>query len=251
MRCFHIPLSHISGDQVSISGKELHHLINVVRLREGDEFTVLDGVGGVYEVSLISCTKDAAIGKIKERHQDQPPLVKTGLFMGLPKADKMDMVVQKATELGANLIAPVLCQRSVPKLPENRAERRIARWRQISIEASKQSRRSFFPIISDFLQFEKVLEETNPKLIFVSPTSYAAGSNRLRDALRQNKRAKEMSILIGPEGGFTEDEISRAISTGAVPVTLGENILRAETAAIAALAIVKYEMEAAYSEPDA
>ena len=239
-----------------ITGGELHHLVDVVRLRVGDEITVLDGAGGVYEVVLASCARDVAIGEIKSHCQLKPPTAEVTLLVGLPKADKMDMIVQKATELGAHRIAPVLCQRSVPHPSAERAERRVTRWRQIAVEASKQSRRAFFPTISDLLHFEKALDECHAdlKLILIprmSPVNCSQRStdpNRLKDVLGQNIGVKEVSIFIGPEGGFTEDEASHAISAGAVPVLLGNNILRTETAAIAALAIVLYESDAACSK---
>lgn len=222
--------------------------MDVVRLREGDEITVLDGVGGVYEVILLSCAGDVAVGEIKTRSQARSPLVKLTLFVGLPKADKMNMIVQKATELGAYQIAPVLCQRSVPHLSAERAKKRVARWRQISIEASKQSRRPFFPIVSNILHFDEALKShSDLRLIFVPHVN----PKSLRDVLRQSIRAREASIFIGPEGGFTDDEVSNAISVGAVPASLGDNILRTETAAMAALAIVLYEMDAAVGKPDA
>ncbi len=230
-----------------------------MRLREGDEITVLDGVGGVYQVMLASCTQDVAIGEVKSHRQIEPPAVEVTLFVGLPKADKMDMIVQKATELGAHGIVPVLCQRSVPQPSTQRAERRVARWRQIAVEASKQSRRPFFPTISHLLHFEETLDDfhSDLKLIFVPHTSlatccqYSISPDRLKGVLGRNTGARKMSIFIGPEGGFTEAEVSRAISAGAVPVSLGSNILRTETAAIAALAIVLYEGDAACSELDA
>jgi len=236
---------------VRITGKELHHLVDVVRLREGDEITVLDGVGGLYEATLISCTRDIAVGEIKNHRQIKPPLVKVTLFVGLPKSDKMDMIVQKATELGAYQVIPFLCQRSVPHLSAERAERRVARWRQIAVAASKQSRRPFFPAISHILNFDKALEESHSDLRLVfTPYISSVGPNRLKDVLGQNIGAKKVSIFIGPEGGFTENEVSQATSAGAVPVLLGNNILRTETAAIAALAIVLYETDTAYSKLD-
>ncbi len=236
-----------------ITGGELHHLVDVVRLRKGDEITVLDGVGGIYEVQLASCTRDVAIGQVKSHRHIEPPAVEVTLFVGLPKSDKMDMIVQKATELGAHRIAPVLCQRSVPHPSAERAERRAARWRHIAVEASKQSRRPFFPTICDLLHFDKAMGEfhTDLKLIFVPRVSLAADADKLKDVVGRNAGAKEVSIFIGPEGGFTEDEVSRAISAGAVPISLGGNILRTETAAIAALAIVLYESDIARSELDA
>jgi 16S rRNA (uracil1498-N3)-methyltransferase len=163
----------------------------------------------------------------------------------------MDMIVQKATELGAHRIVPVMCQRSVPNPTAQRAERRVARWQQISIEASKQSRRPFFPVISEILNLGKVLEDfyADLKLIFV-PDNLSASPENLKYVLGQNTGSKEIIIFIGPEGGFTENEVHQAISVGAIPVLLGSNILRTETAAIAALAIVLYEGDAGYSEQD-
>ena len=248
MRYFHIPLCQISDDKVQISGRELHHLTNVLRLREGDEITVLDGVGGVYEVVIVSCGSDVAIGEIRARQNAQKPLVEVTLLVGLPKADKMDMIVQKATELGIHRIMPVICQHSVPRLSSERARRRVARWQQIAVEASKQSHRPFFPSVSHFLCFDEALEEhrSDLRLIFTVGARRAV-PGRLREVLRENVPGKKVDILIGPEGGFAEDEISRALATGAEPVSLGSNILRTETAAIAALTIVLYEKDAGYN----
>lgn len=253
MRYFHVPLCQISDNRVRFSGRELHHLVNVVRLREGDEITVLDGSGGIYEVSLTSCGQDVAVGEIKTCRQAQPPLVEATIFVGLPKADKMDMIVQKATELGAYRIVPVVCQYSVPQLSVKRAERRVARWRQIAVEASKQSHRPFFPFISDVLRFDNALEDSQAefKLIFVTEGITSIAPKRLRDVLRMNVEAKKVDIFIGPEGGFAEHEVCRALSVGAAPVSLGNNILRTETAAMAALTIILYEMDQTHERTSA
>ena len=248
-RHFHVPLCQISGSRLKISGRELHHLSDVVRLGEGDLITVLDGSGGIYDVALISCTKEAAIGEIRNRTQTQPPLVEVTLLVGLPKSDRMDLIIQKAAELGAHCIVPLMCKRTVPSLSIERAARRVARWRQITIEASKQSHQPFFPVVSDVLRFNKAMEESQAdlKLIFVArelsgmqPQPFREPSG-LKDTLRQDSGHRKVDILIGPEGGFAEDEILFALSAGAVPASLGSSILRTETAAIAALAIVLYE----------
>jgi len=243
MRYFHVPQDQITGKSVRISGKELHHLVNVLRLREGDEITVLDGSGGVYEVSLTSCDRDAAMGEIKTRWQAKPPWVEVVLFVGLPKADKMDMIVQKATELGACGIIPVMCRHTVLQLSAERTQQRIDRWGQIAVEASKQSHRPFFPFVSDILSFEEAMEnyQADLKLIFVARSTQSI--RELKSALRQHANVKKVNILIGPEGGLSEDEIRLALSSEAVPVSLGANVLRTETAAIAALAIVLYEKD--------
>jgi 16S rRNA (uracil1498-N3)-methyltransferase len=241
MRYFHIPQDQITSKSVRISGRELHHLVNVLRLREGDEITVLDGSGGVYEVLLTSCNRDAAIGEIKTRWQAKPPSMEIVLFAGLPKADKMDMIVQKATELGACGIVPVMCLHTVLQLSAERTQQRIDRWRQIAVEASKQSHRPFFPFVSDILSFEEALEnyQADLKLIFVARATQSV--RELKDVLKRHADARRVNIFIGPEGGLAEDEIHLALSAGAVSVSLGANVLRTETAAIAALAIILYE----------
>jgi len=251
MRYFHVPKDQISDDQVRISGTQLHHLINVLRLHEGDNVTILDGSGGIYEVVItsISSHPPVAIGKIKARQQAQPPQVKVTLFQGLPKASKMDMIIQKATELGVYQIVPILCQNTVPNLSREREQQRVARWRQIAVEASKQSRRPFFPPICSVMRFDVALEEFHAdlKLIFVAPSADFVRFRGLKDVLKQNATAKEVAIFIGPEGDFTEDEVQRALSAGVMPVSLGSNILRTETAAIAALTIVLYEQAGEFS----
>ncbi len=242
MRYFHVPQDQITDKSVRISGRELHHLVNVLRLREGDEITVLDGSGGVYEVLLTSCDRDAAIGEIRDRWQAKPASVEVVLLVGLPKADKMDMVVQRSTELGACGIVPVMCRHTVLQLSAERTQQRIDRWRQIAVEASKQSHRPFFPFISDILSFEEALQnyQADLRLIFVARATQPI--EELKNVLRQNANAKRVNVFIGPEGGLAEDEIRLALSAGAAPVSLGSNVLRTETAAIAALAIVLYEI---------
>jgi len=266
MRYFHVPPDNISGNQVRISGRELHHLMNVLRLGEGDEVTVLDGSGGIYEVVLISLPSGSrenspAVGEVKSSRQAQPPQVEVTLFQGLPRADKMDLIVQKATELGAHRVVPILCQNTVPRLSKEQARRRVVRWRQIAVEASKQSRRPFFPGICDVTEIDEALKEfpADLKLVFVTPSSTVAqavpcdaiakaqsdaiakAQKKLKDILNQSVESKRIGIFIGPEGDFTEDEIHRILQAGTVAVSLGENVLRTETAAIAALAIVFYE----------
>jgi len=144
--------------------------------------------------------------------------------------------------LGVYEIIPALCQYTVPNLSGDKAQRRVIRWRQIAIEASKQSRRPFFPKIHDINKFNESLNisKADLKLIFTAPSVTFIHVQKLKDVLRQ-KDVKKVQIIIGPEGDFTEDEIQNALSAGAIPVSLGENVLRTETATISALTIVLYE----------
>ena len=244
MRYFHVPKDRVSDKQVSITDSELHHLMNVLRLKEGDGITVLDGVGGVYDVLLTSVSSKLAIGQIRSWKQAEPSSIQITLIQGIAKADSMDMIVQKATELGVYEIVPVACQHSVPNLSGNRAEKRVNRWRQIAIEASKQSHRPFFPIIHDITQFSDALNkfQADLRLIFIAPSMDSISPQNLKSVLKQNKGTKKAQIIIGPEGDFAKDEVEIALSADVAPVSLGDNILRTETATIAGLAIVGYEL---------
>lgn len=244
MRCFYVPKEQISDEKIQILGSELHHLVDVLRLKNGDEITVLDGKGGVYDVILTDISKrpPAAIGEIKSQKQVQRPSLDVTIIQGITKSESMDMIVQKATELGVYEIVPVVCHHSVPNLSADRSQKRVTRWCQIAIEASKQSRRPFFPLVSEVRNFQDALSESNVdlRLIFIAPSMTFFHNQCLKNVL-QKTTAKSIQIIIGPEGDFTEDEANYALSKGAIPVSLGENVLRAETATISALAIVLYE----------
>ena len=245
MRYFHVPKNQFSDNQIKITDSELHHLTNVLRLKEGHEIKVLDGIGGVYDVILTSVSSKSAVGEIRSWKQIEPSPIQITLIQGIAKAESMDMIVQKATELDVYEIVPVVCQHSVPNLFGNRAEKRINRWRQIAIEASKQSHRPFFPFIHEIMQFSDALSkfQADLKLIFIAPSMNTVFPKSLKNVLEHNKGIKKAQIIIGPEGDFTKDEVEIALSDSANSVSLGDNILRTETASIASLAIVKYELE--------
>lgn len=245
MRCFYVPKHQIFNDRIQIIGTEFHHLVNVVRLEKGDEITVLDGEGGIYDVILTDISKKPpiAIGDIKSRKQIQRSSLEVTLVQAITKLDSMDIIIQKATELGVYEIIPAICEHSVPNLSSVRSQKRVDRWRQIAISASKQCRRPFFPLISDIKDFQEALNETEPelRLIFVAPSINYITVQKLKDVLK-GITIKKIQLIIGPEGDFTRNEIDYAICRNAIPVSLGDNILRAETASISALAIVSYEM---------
>lgn len=247
MRCFHVTKDQILGDQIKISGSELHHLLNVLRLHEGDRITVLDGEGGIYE-SIITCIDEkvsipVAICKIESSYQAQRHDVEVNIFQGLPKFDKMELIIQKTTELGVNMIIPMKCYHTVPKISMKKANTRINRWRQIAIEASKQSFQPFFPKIHDIILYDEAIDEFNAdlRLIFIAPSSKIVIPKLLKEVLRQDPEAKKFDIFIGPEGDFSKEEIQKALKMGLVPVSLGNSVLKTETASIVALAIILYE----------
>ena len=240
---FYVPKDQISEKQLQIRGTELHHILNVLRLRAGDSITALDGSGGICEVVISSISKHGnppfAIGEIKSKSQTIRRDIETALFQGLPKYDKMDLVIQKATELGIDYIIPTLCQNTIPELDSDRSDKRVKRWRQIAIEASKQSQRAFLPVVGEIVSFDKAIEESNGdvKIIFLPPSPVYM-TRDLRDLLSQ--KVRKIDIFIGPEGDFSKEEIDKSLDKGLNPVSLGSNILRTETAAIAAAAIILF-----------
>lgn len=247
MRCFYVTKDQILGDQIKISGSELHHLLNVLRLHEGDRITVLDGEGGIYE-SIITCIYEkinipVAICKIESSYQARRHDVEVNLFQGLPKFDKMELIIQKTTELGVNMIIPMKCHHTVPKISMKKANTRINRWRQIAIESSKQSFQPFFPKIHDIILYDEAIDKFNAdlRLIFTAPSSKIVIPKLLKEVLRQDPKAKKFDIFIGPEGDFSKEEIQKALKMRLVPVSLGNSVLRTETASIVALAIILYE----------
>jgi len=240
MRTFYAPPNQISSEKISITGNEKHHLSNVLRLSVNDEIRVLDGHGNAYIAVLTKDDKEKTIARILEHQYSPLPPFRIKLIQGLPKFNKMDLIVQKCTELGVDEFIPVICHRTIPKLSEESAHKRLKRWQQIVIGACKQSGRMHFPKIHPIIEFEKWHEEgpeSELNLIFWTGEK----KQKLKDILKSNVQTKSASLLVGPEGGFTNHEIAQCIQLGAIPVSFGNRILRTETAAIAGLTILLYE----------
>ena len=236
--CYALP-TQISKDTISISESERHHLLNVLRLKADDEVEVLDGEGNRYIASLCDTRTAPLQAKILQHqfHPHTPPYVT--LFQALPKFDKMDLIVQKTTEIGVNKIAPMICQRSIPKSVVQ--QKRTVRWQRIANEAAKQCRRPHFVHVMAPQRLGECLGGVNhlDLLILLWEGEKRQG---LKEMLRNHGEAKSVGIFVGPEGGFTDEEVGMALQNGCLPVTLGENILRTETAAIVSVASVMYEL---------
>lgn len=246
MRYFFVPREQITKDRLHVQGSELHHMLNVLRLKVGDSFFAIDGQGFLYEAvltSILYSNPPIAIGEIKSRQQVHPPKNHISLFQALLKYEKMDMIIQKATEIGVDDIFPVLCRYTIPKLSPEKLDKKLARWEQITIEASKQSKRAFLPKIHGVISFEQALDRSKGDLRLLLTQTYPDNSltESIKSILRANLDPKSIDIFIGPEGDFDITEKEKAISSGVRFASLGSNTLRAETACIAALSIVAYE----------
>ncbi|PKM83548.1 MAG: 16S rRNA (uracil(1498)-N(3))-methyltransferase [Firmicutes bacterium HGW-Firmicutes-13] len=244
MHRFFVKPEDINKDEGTavISGEAVKHITRVLRLIRGDNMVIADGWGNSYLVEISALAKDKVLVNIVEALQEyREPPVKVVLAQALAKGEKMDYIVQKCTELGVSEIIPVVTERTVVKLDAEKAGDKILRWRKIARGAAEQSRRNFIPLIRKVSGLKEVLEGKNKetRCIFLWEQEREQG---IKEVLRKAGSTKEVMIIVGPEGGFSEVEADLALSWGAVPVTLGPRILRTETAGLAALTIVLYEL---------
>ena len=239
MHSCYVPPAQISEDTIRINESERHHLLNVLRLRVDDQVEVFDGVGNRYIASLCDTRTSPLQAKILQHqfHPHIPPYIT--LFQGLPKFDKMDLIVQKTTEIGVNEIAPMICQRSIPKSVVQ--EKRTVRWQRIANEAAKQCKRPQFARVCAPQGLEECLGRVYhlDLLILLWEGEKRQG---LKEILRNHGEAKSVGLFVGPEGGFTDEEVELAVQNGCLSATCGDNILRTETAAIVSVASVMYEL---------
>ena len=233
----------ITGNEVLISGDEAHHIIDVLRLKPGEKIAVCDGCGNdcVCEISEISGKTVSA--KILEKFASTAEAgVKVTLYQGLPKSDKMELIIQKAVELGVCEIVPVETKRCVSKIEPKKADAKTDRWNKISMSAAKQSGRGIIPEIKKPVSFAEAVE-----MMKSHDFSFAAyeeeTENTIKSELQKNKGVKTIGFFIGPEGGIAPEEIEKIKEAGFPTVTLGERILRTETAPLAVLSMIMYEFE--------
>lgn len=218
-----------------ISGSDFNHIKNVLRMTEGESFLV-SCEGASHLCRLAGFVGDTAVAEIEEENYHNTELpVKIYLFQGLPKADKMELIIQKTVELGVSEIIPCEMSRCVVKLEEKKKRAKKDRWQAISESAAKQSKRNTVPEIGDILSFKQALQKAKELDLLLVPYENARGMVATKEALCKIKSGSSIGIFIGPEGGFEESEIKAANEAGALTVSLGERILRTETAAITAV----------------
>ena len=212
----------------------------MLRHKKGDKIKILDGQGGEYLVEIEEMGQNTGRGRILERNfKNYPAPVSIIIGQGIPKAKKMDLVIQKATELGVDTIVPLITERTVLRLDDESSKRKVERWKKIARGSSQQCKRSLIPEVLDVLDLDHFLlryKDADEKLILFEEEK----DRRLRDRLGNLERVKRLALLIGPEGGFSRIEIGKAEDRGFIPVGLGPLILRTETAPLAALSIVQY-----------
>lgn len=231
---------------VIITGADVNHICNVLRMKVGEQFYVTDGESqGKYLCALKSVAEEQVVCNILRNVTESSELpCEIVLYQGLPKADKMELIIQKAVELGASRIVPVATKRSVVKLDTKKAQAKISRWQGIAEAAAKQSKRDVIPEISGLMTLKDALNEASTYEVSMMPYENAEGMAATRSLLEGIKPGQRVAIFIGPEGGFDNSEVEAALAQGTQPVTLGRRILRTETAGLAVLAMLVYVLEA-------
>lgn len=238
--------SDVQDELLTITGPEVNHIRNVMRLKPGEEISVsIGGDGKEYRYGIESYTEDSVLCRlrfVKDKEVELP--VKVLLFQGLPKADKMDLIVQKAVELGAAEIIPVSMERCVVKLDAGKAAKKTARWQTIAESAASQSRRSIIPRVLAPMSMREAVEYAKEQTeVRVIPYELQEDDGSVKQYLESLKEGQSVSIFIGPEGGFTPAEVELAKKAGIRPISLGRRILRTETAGLAILSWLIYILE--------
>ncbi len=242
---FFVEPEAIAGNRVSITGKDVNHIKNVLRMKEGEELAVSNGVDGKeYRCGILSLSEDEIRCEVRFVKEDAVELpVRVYLFQGLPKADKMELIIQKAVELGVHEIVPVATKRAVVKLDAKKEKSKIVRWQSIAEAAAKQSKRACIPQVTEVMNFKEAIKKAGEMNVKLIPYEMAEDMSHTRALIKSIKPGNSVAVFIGPEGGFAEEEIEFATENNVTPVTLGKRILRTETAGMTMLSILMYELE--------
>ncbi|MCR5628050.1 16S rRNA (uracil(1498)-N(3))-methyltransferase [Eubacterium sp.] len=243
MHRFFVDSKNVSDEEVRITGSDVNHIKNVLRMKQGDKFYVSDGDITDVTCEITEINSDEVIAKIIEEHENTELASRIVLFQGLPKSDKMELIVQKATELGASQIVPVAMKRCVVKLDEKKAANKKKRYEAIALSAAKQSKRSVIPEIGDVVSFKDALNMAKDLDVCLVPYESAKGMEGTREVLAELEYGQSIGIFIGPEGGFDDKEIEEVKECGFNIISLGRRILRTETAGLTTLSILMYLLE--------
>ena len=245
MHHFFVEPSKIQGKHIFIDGPDVNHIRNVLRMNPGEEVNVTDGSGEkVYRCAIASIGEDKVELNImwaQEKGMELPS--KIYLFQGLPKSDKMELIIQKAVELGVYEIIPMATARAVVKLDQKKAAAKVKRWQAISESAAKQSKRLLIPEVKEPVKFSEALKLASDLDVRLIPYELAEGMDGTRRIIQSVKPGQSVAVFIGPEGGFEEAEVELAKDAGFQAITLGRRILRTETAGMTVLSILMYQLE--------
>ncbi len=242
---FFIEPSGVQDGRIVITGSDVNHIKNVLRMHVGEKIAAVDESGERKWICEIGELRENSVRcdivSVEDGDTELP--AKIFLFQGLPKGDKMELILQKAVELGCFEIIPVVCRRCVVKLEEKKQKSKVQRWQSISEAAAKQSGRRIIPCVHEVMRYSQALSYAADMDVRLIPYERAEGMAETKKLLGELKPGQKIAVFIGPEGGFEEAEIEEAKNAGVIPVTLGRRILRTETAAITALSWLMYALE--------
>lgn len=242
---FFVEPSQIQDKRIVITGRDVNHIKNVLRMKIGEEIAVSNGSDSrEYRCGIEEYTEDEVICTLRFIKEDGVELPsKIYLFQGLPKADKMELVIQKAVELGVYEVIPVAAKRCVVKLDDKKAAAKISRWQGIAEAAAKQSKRSVIPIVHGVMSMGEAIAYAKDMDIRLIPYELAEDMGHTKALIEAVSAGSSIAVFIGPEGGFEESEVQEAVSDGIEPITLGRRILRTETAGMTVLSWLMYQLE--------
>ena len=244
MHRFFVPAENVGNGEIRVTGDDINHIKNVLRMTAGEKVVVSCGQGTDYYCIIEDIQETGVSLRIQEEKPAVTELpVRIVLFQALPKVDKMELVIQKAVELGASEVVPVRSRRCVVKLDAHREAKKLARWRAIAESAAKQSGRGILPQIHDSMDFGKALEYAQELDSVLIPYELCDAIDESQHIVQRAVRQNSIGIFIGPEGGFERIEVEAALRSGAQQVSLGKRILRTETAGLAVLSVLMFLIE--------
>lgn len=244
MHHFFVDKEQIDNEFVTITGTDVNHIKNVLRMKQGEEILISNGVDRDYYCKLEEISDEQIKARIYNVDYEGSELeCEFYLFQCLPKSDKMELIVQKAVELGVKEIIPVASKRAVVKLDEKKADSKLKRWNAISESAAKQSRRLIIPNVHRVLTFKEALKYSEGMDINIIPYENYKDMTETRMVIEKIKPGMKVGIFIGPEGGFDETEVDMATDNGIEKISLGKRILRTETAGMTILSVLMFKME--------
>lgn len=245
MHRFFVEEPAMGENSITITGGDVNRIKNVLRMAVGDKICVINGQNNKeYYCEITAVGNDAVDTRICEiRESDQELGNEVVLFQGLPKSDKMELIIQKAVELGVHTIVPVSTDRTVVKLDAKKEANKRKRWMSISESAAKQSGRLRIPEVTPVVSYREALEMAKKMDVRLIPYELAEGMEKTRELMSSIQPGQSVAVFIGPEGGFESSEIEKAMEIGAWPITLGKRILRTETAGLVTLAMLVYNLE--------
>jgi 16S rRNA (uracil1498-N3)-methyltransferase len=251
MHRFYLPPERCAGRSLRLDGREAHHALKVLRVKYGELLAVLDGVGNEFLCTVENCSRDAVTLSVSLKNFQPPPAGQITLLVAIPKGKIIEGIIQKSVELGAHRIVPILSERVVTQLDGESAEHKREKWEQVAIEAIKQCGAAWLPKVEAPLTIEQFLAR-GEKFDLSLVGSLQKERRHLREIFRefeskQKRLPQSVGVWIGPEGDFTLDELRTIQNAGALPISLGNLVLRVETAAVYCLSILNYELNSVES----